>query len=288
AADALHRAFLVNHVLQAESRLAREFFLQNPELRDPDWEDIDELEMDDGTSSTESSGTSTSSSSSSSFSTSTDSISSMDTTAGEPLPSEILTEEILELYSRHYWEEHGKILKTNAILNLLLNDWKHAHPEIFRSYLRITPDCFDALVEAIKDDLVFRNNSNNRQTPVAVQAAVALYRFGHHGNAASTMKVALLFGVSYGFVQLATARVIKACCSERFRFASVQWSGPAAKAAAMEAVGHICPGWRNGWCMVDGTLVPLFQRPSLFGNTWLDRKSNYSMNVQCRPPRQHT
>jgi hypothetical protein len=32
--------------------------------------------------------------------------------------------------------------------------------------------------------------------------------------------------------------------------------------------------------MVDGTLVPLFMRPGFFGNTWFDRKSNYSMNVQ--------
>lgn len=32
--------------------------------------------------------------------------------------------------------------------------------------------------------------------------------------------------------------------------------------------------------MVDGTLVPLFMRPGFFGNTWFDRKSNYSLNVQ--------
>jgi len=31
--------------------------------------------------------------------------------------------------------------------------------------------------------------------------------------------------------------------------------------------------------MVDGTLVPLYCRPGFFGNTWFDRKSNYSMNV---------
>jgi hypothetical protein len=32
--------------------------------------------------------------------------------------------------------------------------------------------------------------------------------------------------------------------------------------------------------MVEGTLVPLFQRPAFFGNTWFDCKSNYSLNVQ--------
>ena len=34
--------------------------------------------------------------------------------------------------------------------------------------------------------------------------------------------------------------------------------------------------------MVDGTIVPLFMRPGLYGNVWFDRKSNYSMNVQVR------
>lgn len=41
-----------------------------------------------------------------------------------------------------------------------------------------------------------------------------------------------------------------------------------------------CPAWRNGWLMVDGTLVPLFRRPGYFGNVFFDRKSNYSLNVQ--------
>ena len=43
-----------------------------------------------------------------------------------------------------------------------------------------------------------------------------------------------------------------------------------------------CPAWCNGWCMVNGTLVPLFQCPHHFGNTFFDQKSNYSMNVQVR------
>ena len=39
------------------------------------------------------------------------------------------------------------------------------------------------------------------------------------------------------------------------------------------------PVWCNGWLIVDGTLVPLFQHPAFYGNTWFDHKSNYSMNV---------
>lgn len=32
--------------------------------------------------------------------------------------------------------------------------------------------------------------------------------------------------------------------------------------------------------MVDGTFIPLFQKPTYFGETFFDRKSNYSLNVQ--------
>ena len=113
------------------------------------------------------------------------------------------------------------------------------------------------------------------------QVAIALYWFGHYGNAASTMKVALQFGVGYGTVLLVTTRVIKACCSECFHASSVQWPNPQAKEAAKAWVeAASCLAWHNGWLMVDGTLVPLFCRPAFFGNTWFDRKSNYSLIVQ--------
>ncbi|KAF8816582.1 hypothetical protein BYT27DRAFT_7220665 [Phlegmacium glaucopus] len=88
------------------------------------------------------------------------------------------------------------------------------------------------------DDPVFHNNSNNSQMPVAEQVMIALYRFGHYGNAASAMKVALHFGIGFGTVHLVTTRKEKA------------------KAWVEE---KSLPAWRDGWLMVDGTLVPLFR-----------------------------
>jgi hypothetical protein len=41
-----------------------------------------------------------------------------------------------------------------------------------------------------------------------------------------------------------------------------------------------CKAWRDGWCMVDGTLVPLYERPFWFGESYFDRKCNYSLNFQ--------
>ena len=43
-----------------------------------------------------------------------------------------------------------------------------------------------------------------------------------------------------------------------------------------------CDAWRDGWCMVDGTLIPLYSRPNWFGVSYFDRKMNYSVNLQVR------
>ena len=45
-----------------------------------------------------------------------------------------------------------------------------------------------------------------------------------------------------------------------------------------------CYAWRDGYCMVDGTLVVLFQKPGYYGEAYFDRKSNYSLNLQVRLP----
>jgi hypothetical protein len=119
------------------------------------------------------------------------------------------------------------------------------------------------------------------QMPIEEQLAIALYRFGHYGNAASTVKVALWAGVGYGTVRLVTRRIMQACCDESFRRSSLCWADDDAKENAKVWVEeNSCLNWRNGWLMVDGTLVSLYSRPAFYGNVFFDRKSNYSLNVQ--------
>ena len=70
-------------------------------------------------------------------------------------------------------------------------------------------------------------------------------------------------------------------CSEFFHHITMAWPNEAIKEWAKELVeAHTCYEWRDGWCMVDGTLVPLFCRPGFFGRTWFDWRSNYLLNVQ--------
>jgi hypothetical protein len=220
----------------------------------------------------------------SSASNGSDSSSSSEDIDVQPHMSQIILDAMADLYSHRYFNERRAVNKTSTNMALLLKEYKYDHPKIFRSYVRVTPDCFDAILAAIHNDAVFHNNSQNRQHPIDEQLAIALYRFGHFGNGASSLKVALWAGIGYGTVDRITKRVMVAVCGEQFRHSTLHWATEDEKEDAKVWVEeNSCPAWRDGWLMVDGTLVPLYARPGFYGNTWYDRKSNYSMNVQVHP-----
>lgn len=134
--------------------------------------------------------------------------------------------QLAELFSKRYYNLRSKITKQRVLLRLILGAYKVNHPEIFRKYVHMEPDCFDALVEVIADNPAFQNKSTQVQMQAEEQLVIALYRFSHYGIACSMLKVhlvtaqqdndevevvvkvALQFGVGYGTVQLATARVM--------------------------------------------------------------------------------
>lgn len=132
-----------------------------------------DIDSDSDSDSEDSAGTSSSSSDSDDF----------------PSPSDIILEAINNLYSSRYTEERRSIPKTRDNLCLLLDVYKTEYPDIFRTYVRISPLCFDRLIQAIQDESIFQNESNNEQMPIEEQVAIALYQFGHYGNGASTKKV---------------------------------------------------------------------------------------------------
>ncbi|KIK79193.1 hypothetical protein PAXRUDRAFT_161959, partial [Paxillus rubicundulus Ve08.2h10] len=41
-----------------------------------------------------------------------------------------------------------------------------------------------------------------------------------------------------------------------------------------------CPGWRNGIFIMDGSTINIFEKPGVYGETFYDRKSKYSLNFQ--------
>jgi hypothetical protein len=167
-------------------------------------------------------------------------------------------------------------------LYLVLVKFKQDDPKRFRRNLRVSPETFDAIHDDIADHPIFHNQSPSaEQFDVCIQLAIALYRFGHDGNAASVESIAQWAGVSAGTVVNCTRRVIIALLSLHDNV--IQYPSQEEKELAKEWVeAASVPGWRDGWCMVDGTLIPLAEKPGYHGETYYDRKSNYSLNVQVR------
>ncbi|GLB34545.1 putative DDE superfamily endonuclease [Lyophyllum shimeji] len=195
--------------------------------------------------------------------------------------SNFVREAVEEMYAHRYEAPRNRMPRPPADLRHLLDVDKHERPDVFRRELRVSPYTFDRMVNRILDDPIFSNNSQNEQMPVEDQLAITLYRFGHFGNAAGLDKVARWSGYSKGTVSLATRRVMTAVLRRDFMNQAVRPPTPEEKERAKHWVErNSCKAWRDGWCMVDGTLVTLYDRPFWYGESYYDRKCNYSLNIQ--------
>jgi hypothetical protein len=127
---------------------------------------------------------------------------------------------------------------------------------------------FISLLGLIQENPVFYNNSACPQTSPTWQLAVALARLGQNGNGASIGQIQRIFGVGAGTVCLFTKRIIKALLMCR-----MQWlTWPSAQqrleiTRVLQDEGFFgCVGF------VDGTTIPLAQRPAIDAETYWDRK----------------
>jgi hypothetical protein len=168
-------------------------------------------------------------------------------------------------------------------LPLIFEEYMIHDPKRFQRNLRVSPATFLQLERKLAGHPVFHPSEGKvPQLPVRYQLAITLFRFGHEGSACGTEYIAQWAGVCAGMVTKTTRRVMQAVLS--FHDEAICWASPAEKEEAKDWVQErSCRAWRGGYCMVDGSLVPLFQKPTHFGEGYFDRKSNYSLNVQvCR------
>ncbi|KAF7348137.1 hypothetical protein MSAN_01766500 [Mycena sanguinolenta] len=185
------------------------------------------------------------------------------------------------MYETRYEKPRDTLPRGPSYLHHVLTALKAGRDDHFRQALRVSPQTFDKLVACLENDPVFSNNSNQSQLSVDQQLAVALYRFGHDGNGASVQSVANWAGLGKGTVHLCTRRVMTAVLRPSFMQAAVRLPTQEEKEKAKQWVhDHSCKSWRNGWCFVDGTLVPLEERPTWYGPSYFDRKCKYSLNIQ--------
>lgn len=266
----LARQNLINSVLQSAEN---DFITRSENM------DVDE---DSNTDDTHTSSASSSSSSSSSL----DSQMSVNPTSDDDsdhddesfMKSMFNTIELLESILKTRVISPNEVAKCSQLI-LVLVDFKNNDYKWFQRNLCVSPATFDKLVIRIEGHSIFQNNSNMKQFPVQVQLAVTLYRFGHNGNAASVSGVAQWASISEGAVVKYTQHVIVAFLA--LHDTTIRWPSEEDKDEAKEWVEHTsCIVRCEGYCMVDGTLIPLFEKPGHHGEAYFDRKSNYSLNVQ--------
>ncbi|KAG5650684.1 hypothetical protein H0H81_011377 [Sphagnurus paluster] len=96
--------------------------------------------------------------------------------------SETLLEGLAEAFVNRYHNQRGKISKSKINLDLLLGNYKTSRPDVFQSYFRVTPACFDVLVEAISSHMVFRSGTSNDQMPRTAWSTGLRGIFLRHGT----------------------------------------------------------------------------------------------------------
>ncbi|OXA48398.1 putative nuclease HARBI1 [Folsomia candida] len=149
----------------------------------------------------------------------------------------------------------------------------------FRAQLRVNKATFLDLLEIIKGTIA----QSNHQEPLELQLAVALNQLGTYGNASSSENIATKFGLSHGFVNNYTNRIIEGLLAisddwirwpnedERRRISNEMFQNGLPK----------CVGF------VDGSHAPFFKAPMEDKETYWSRKKEYSLQFQiiCDPNR---
>jgi hypothetical protein len=163
--------------------------------------------------------------------------------------------------------------------------YEQHRPYLFRQKLRVDPVIFDDILDQISGHHIFHNKSNNPQLPITIQLAIFLNRAGHYGNAISLQDVAQWAGISVGSVVNCTNHVMIALLDQHDNFISFPHSDSEdAELAWQYAESRTCSEWHNDILAIDGTTVDLYAKPAHFGETFYDRKSNYSLGCQVFPP----
>ena len=138
---------------------------------------------------------------------------------------------------------------------------------------------FDRILEQISGNDIFIPKGNQLQLSISIQLAIFPNRAGHYGNAISLEDIAQWAGVSVGSVNNCTNHVMVALLQQHDHFLGIPGKEEA-EIAQDWVEEHSCSGWRNGIFAADGSAINFFAKPGVYGETFYDRKSRYSLNCQ--------
>ncbi|KIK74346.1 hypothetical protein PAXRUDRAFT_175982 [Paxillus rubicundulus Ve08.2h10] len=134
------------------------------------------------------------------------------------------------------------------------------HPELFHKKLWVNPEIFDSILDQLSDHPI----SQSPQLPIFLNCA------GHYGNVISPEDVALWAGVSVRSVVNCTNCVMIAILDQHDHFLQFMPSNSHDHVCAKEfAANTSSPEWQGGFLAADGSVIPLFQKPGFYGETFL-------------------
>ena len=128
--------------------------------------------------------------------------------------------------------------------------------------------CFLNLLHLIKPHPIFYNLSHNPQQDPSIQLAIAVCCLGSNGNEAAVYQLKNLFCVGYVTINLYTSRVVQVIYELRNCLAS--WPTPEERLELSQVMQT--KGFQGCIGFVDGTTIPLSQKPTIDGNHYFDCK----------------
>ncbi|TPX73303.1 hypothetical protein CcCBS67573_g05436 [Chytriomyces confervae] len=185
-------------------------------------------------------------------------------------PSEELLELIYTLQQRRYLNDRRRrIPKVLELRNLLLQ----LDDREFRIRMRMNSSSFQFLLSKIRDHPVFRNNLQNLQAPVWIQAAVAVEKMGMFGNSACIGQTAQTLGIGDGTVVLYCRQVVKAILLLQQQF--VYWPNAQERRVLSQESEQ---RWGLSFPLI-GTGVVFYKQPEKDGEVHFCRKGFYRQNL---------
>ena len=181
---------------------------------------------------------------------------------------------LMEVSAHRYLSSRGSVIPKSSLLINQLFDYPERE---FKTIVRMDKESFVRLVGLIENQDVFKNNSRNQQTPVWIQLAITLNRLGFDGTGSSINREAIMFGFSYGSVELFTNRVFKAILNLEEEY--VRWPNARKRRRISERI-KLKHGFSNCVGFLDGTPIVLFQKPGVDGEVYFSRKKQYAINLQ--------
>ncbi|MBW0496046.1 hypothetical protein O181_035761 [Austropuccinia psidii MF-1] len=148
--------------------------------------------------------------------------------------------------------------------------------ENFKQVVCTTHKGFFLIYNLIKESPILKNKSQCPQMDICQQLALTLERLGCNGNGASVGRLARSYKVSYGSIITSTQRTIEAIYQLGCNY--LVWPNEERRGVISNFMSQ--EGFQGCVGFVDGTTIPLFQRPGLDREVFYDRKSWYSLNVQ--------